>query len=248
MRNVLLASRWMAAALAIALFAATGDTRGDEPHSKDKGSGSGGARSSSGGGGGKIGGGGGKPEGGAKPEATKPEAGAKPEAAKPEAGAKPEAAKPDAGKLNKKGPGKAAWKSWTKDGWTKDGWNSKLNSQHKSHRHGYWNNGIWIVPVVISANRPWAYLPPPKSIASGQKWLGVTHEPYDGGGSYVTGVYEGSPAQAVGLEVGDVIVSLDGADATDLGKVIQASNGNVVLQVLSGRTGELVQSPVNLIR
>jgi predicted metalloprotease with PDZ domain len=92
------------------------------------------------------------------------------------------------------------------------------------------------------------YLQPPKPIVSGQKWLGVTHEPYDGGGAYITGIYEGSPAQAVGLEVGDVIVSVDGVDATDLGKVIQASNGNVVLQVLSGRTGELVQSQVNLIR
>ena len=240
-----MASTWTAAALAIALFAVTAETRGDnEPHSKDKGSGGAGARS--GGGGGKIGDGVKPDAGGAKPDAG----GAKPDAG----GAKPDAVsgkKPDAGggaKLNKKRPGKAGWNSWTKNGWSRDGWNSKINSQHKLHHHGYWNNGIWIAPLVIASNQPWVYLQPPKAIASGQKWLGVTHEPYDGGGAYITGVYEGSPAQAVGLEVGDVIESLDGVDATDLGKVIQASRGTVTLRVLSGRTGDLVQQQVNLVR
>jgi hypothetical protein len=235
MRSIFLACRWTAAALAIALFAVTANSRGDnEPHSKDKGSGSAGARSV----GGKVGGGktdagvGGKiGAGGAKPNAG---------GAKPDAGG--------GGKLNKKGPGKAGWNSWTKNGWSRDGWNSQLNSQHKLHHHGYWNNGIWIAPLIIGSNRPWVYLQPLKTIAPGQKWLGVTHEPYDGGGAYITGVYEGSPAQAVGLEVGDVIVSLDGVDATDLGKVIQASRGTVTLRVLSGRTGDLVQQQVNLIR
>jgi predicted metalloprotease with PDZ domain len=102
--------------------------------------------------------------------------------------------------------------------------------------------------LIIASSQPWVYLQPAQPILTGQKWLGVTFEPYDGCGAYVTGVYEGSPAQRVGLEVGDVIVSIDGVDATQLGNVIQAANGTVVLQVLSGRTGALVQQQVNLIR
>lgn len=152
------------------------------------------------------------------------------------------------GKVNHKGPSKSGWNSWTKSGWNKDGWNSNFNSHHQRHRHGYWNNGIWVAPWVIAYNQPWVYLQPTQPIVSGQKWLGVTFAPYEGGGAYITGIYEGSPAQAVGLEVGDVIVAVDGVDASDLGNVLQASDGNVVLQVLSGRTGELVQTQVNLIR
>ena len=221
------------------------------------------ARSSSGGGSDKISGGE-KPAVGAKSEgAANPDAGAKlksvkPEVAKPEGNAtsesaeKPGAVAPPAtagaGKRNQKESSKAPWKSWSKDGWNKDGWNSKLNSQHQIHRHGYWNNGIWIVPVIVASNQSLAYLQPPNPMISGQKRLGVTHEPYDGGGSFITGVYEGSPAQASGLEVGDVIVSLDGVDATDLERVTEASNGTVVLQVLRGHTGELVQSQVNLMK
>jgi hypothetical protein len=310
MRSVFLASGWTAAALAIALFAVTGDIRADnEPQSKNKGKGSGGARSSSGGGekpstggGGKSGtGGGGKPSaggrissGGRKPASgggrksstggrissgggksstgggRKSSAGGRISSGggKPSAGGGGKSStgggrKSSAGgrisgggksgagggiKPNYTGPGKAGWNSWTKNGWTKNSWNSNLNSQHYRHHHGYWNNGIWIAPWVIAYNQPWVYLQPPQPIVSGQKWLGVTYRPYDGGGAYISGIYQGSPAQAVGLEVGDVVVSLDGVDATNLGNVLQASDGNVVLQVLSGRTGELVQSRVNLIR
>lgn len=82
----------------------------------------------------------------------------------------------------------------------------------------------------------------------GQKWLGVTYEPYDGGGAYVTGIYRGSPAEQMGLEVGDVIVTIDGRDATNLPAAIQASNGIIDLQVLRGRTGELAAAQVNIIR
>jgi hypothetical protein len=291
MRSVFLAFRWTAAAWAIALFAVVGDTRGDdEPHSKNKGSGS--ARSNSGGGrrpnadgGGKSGEGarsrssegkktdagggvkrgtGGRVDngGGRRPNvdgAGKSDAGGsvkrgtggggKPDPSsrsRGEGGGKPHAG--GGGNVNHKGPSKTGWNSWTKNGWNKDGWNSSFNSQHHHHHHGYWNNGIWIAPWVIAYNQPWVYLQPTQRIVSGQKWLGVTFAPYDGGGAYITGIYEGSPAQAVGLEVGDVIVAVDGVDATDLGNVLQASGGNVVLQVLSGRTGELVQSRVNLIR
>lgn len=145
-------------------------------------------------------------------------------------------------------PGQNGWNNWNKDGWHKNNWNNNWNAQHQHHHHGYWNNGIWIAPWVISRNLPWVYLQPVQPIVSGQKWLGVTYDPYDGGGAYVTGIYEGSPAQQAGIEVGDVIVSLDGVDATQLGSVVQASDGNVELQVLSGRTGELLSSRVNLIR
>jgi hypothetical protein len=275
MRSVFLASRWTAAALAIALFAVAGDTRGDnEPHSKNKGGG--GARSDSGGGGKPHADGGGKSGGGGRSrsgEGGKPDAGGgvkrgtggrvdsgsggKPSTGgggKSSAGGRVSSGgggKPNVGgggNVNNKGPSKAAWNSWTKNGWNKDGWNSNFNSQHQRHRHGYWNNGIWIAPWVIAYNQPWVYLQPTQPIVSGQKWLGVTFAPYDGGGAYITGIYEGSPAQAVGLEVGDVIVAVDGVDASNLGNVLQASDGNVVLQVLSGRTGALVQSRVNLIR
>jgi predicted metalloprotease with PDZ domain len=101
--------------------------------------------------------------------------------------------------------------------------------------------------LVISSGVPWYYLQPTTPIVSGRKWLGVTYVNYDGGGAYVSGVYDGSPAQQVGLEVGDVIVSLDGIDATDLPAAIQAANNVARLQVLSGRTGELVEGRVNLL-
>lgn len=310
MRSVFLASRWTAAALAIALFAVTGQTRGDnEPHSKNKGSGNGGARSNSGGGGGKPhadgggnSGGGGKPSTGGRSrggdgrqsggevkrgtggrvdsgsggksgtggsvkrgtDSGKPDAGNRVRSGggksnvdgggqhgtgnrvRSDHGEKPHGG--GDGKINHKGPSKSGWNSWTKNGWNKDGWNNNFNSQHHHHHHGYWNNGIWVAPWVIAYNQPWVYLQPTQPIVSGQKWLGIMFAPYEGGGAYITGIYEGSPAQAVGLEVGDVIVAVDGVDASDLGNVLQASDGNVVLQVLSGRTGELVQTRVNLIR
>jgi PDZ domain-containing protein len=278
MRRVFLASAWTAAALAIALFAANGAIRAaDEPGSKNKGRRGGDARSNSSGGGRSNSGGGGTPGtgGGNKPAAGGGGGGGTPGTGggnnpgsgggetlgtgggnkpgvgggnKPGPGSGNKPGTGGGGKLDNKGPGKAGWDSWTKNGWNKNGWNSNLNSQHRNHRHGYWNNGIWIAPWIIAYNRPWVYLQPAQPIVSGQKWLGVTFEPYDGGGAYVTGVYEGSPAQQVGLEVGDVIVSIDGVDATNLGSVVQASDGNALLQVLSGRTGDLVQSRVNLIR
>ena len=237
MRNEFLTFRWAAAVLAFALLAVTVVRADNEPNSRNRG----GARSNnSGRRSNNESGRGSNNDGGQKSGTTGGTIINK---------AAPVAAPGGVGAANnKKVPDKSAWKNATKDGWHKDGWNNNFNSQHQLHRHGYWNNGIWIAPWFIASNQRWIYLQPAQPIVSGQKWLGVTYEPYDGGGAYVNGIYQGSPAQRVGLEVGDVIVSLDGVDATQLGSVIQASNGNVVLQVLSGRTGGLVETPVNLIR
>ena len=109
------------------------------------------------------------------------------------------------------------------------------------------SESVWIAPWVILYSRPWTYLEPVQPIVVGQKWLGVTYEAYDGGGAYVTGIYEGSPAQRVGLEVGDVIISISGHDATNLSAAVHAAPEIALLDVLSGRTGEVVRAEVNLI-
>jgi hypothetical protein len=142
---------------------------------------------------------------------------------------------------------KKNWNSWNKDGWNKGNWNNNWNTAHQNHQHGYWANGLWVAPWVILYSQPWNYLRPVQPISVGQKWLGVTYEPYDGGGTYVTGIYEGSPAQHAGIEVGDVIVAINGIDASDLPTTVRAAPDLATLQVLSGRTGELMQSQVNLI-
>jgi hypothetical protein len=140
------------------------------------------------------------------------------------------------------------WKSWSKDGWQKDNWNTKYNTQHRQRHHGYWYGGVWYPPLVIVQRQPVIYLQPRQPAAVGQKWLGVTYENYDGGGAYVTGIYQGSPAEQLGIEVGDVIVTIDGRDATDLPRAIQASDGDITLQILRGRTGRLAQAQINIIR
>ncbi len=142
---------------------------------------------------------------------------------------------------------KKNWNSWNKDGWNKGNWNNNWNTAHQSHQHGYWANGLWIAPWIILYSQPWNYLRPVQPISVGQRWLSVTYEPYDGGGTYVTGIYEGSPAQQAGIEVGDVIVAIDGNDASDLPAAVRTAPDLATLQVLSGRTGELMQSQVNLI-
>jgi len=276
MRNVLLKSGWMAAALAVVLWTVADARAYNQPRGRNRGGGNdnggggnnnnnnnnkGGGNKPGGGGGtiinnapGNLLPGGGNNKGGNNPANNNNNKGNtnNPRKLIPGAGQNlPGGGQniPGAGGgFNKKGPDKSKWNNVTKDGWHKGNWNNNFNSQHQQHRHGYWNNGIWIAPWIILNNRPWVYMQPVQPIVSGQKWLGVTYEPYDGGGAYVTGIYEGSPAQQIGLEVGDVIVSLDGVDATQLGSAIQGSDGNVVLQVLSGRNGGLVEIPVNLIR
>lgn len=140
------------------------------------------------------------------------------------------------------------WKSWSRSGWGKDNWNSRYNAQHRQRNHGYWDGGRWYPPLILVQRQPVIYLQPRQQAIVGQKWLGVTYDAYDGGGAYVTGIYEGSPAQQIGLEVGDVIVTVDGRDATNLPRALQATDGNITLQVLRGRTGQLAQAQVNIIR
>jgi hypothetical protein len=160
-------------------------------------------------------------------------------------------AKPGNPKFNqfakKKGAGEGKWDDWKKPGWHKDDWDDKHNHHHHHHHHGYWHHGIWIAPWAILYSQRWDYLEPVSTIVVGQKWLGVTYEPYEGGGAFVTGIYEGSPAQRVGLEVGDVIVAISGMDATNLSVAVRAAPEIALLEVLSGRTGELVRAEVNLI-
>ena len=102
---------------------------------------------------------------------------------------------------------------------------------------------------MIVQEQPIIYLQPAQPIPAGRLWLGVTYEPYEGGGAYVTGIYDGSPAQAAGIEVGDVIAYIDGVavDGVNLPTVVQQSDGDVVLEVLSGRTGDFLQAPVSLV-
>ena len=274
MKTIFLASRWAAAALAIGMFAVNGETCFGQ---KNKSGGGGGNRNSGGGGGGgnrnSGGGGGNRNNGGGSNRINNGGGGNGPKiggngpkagtgnglkAGTPRIGGNgPKVGNGTGRKLGgngsgKNGPGKNGgkgnWNHGSKNGWNKDGWNNSFNAMHHNHHHGYWLNGLWIAPWVIAYSQPWEYLEPVQQIVSGQKWLGVTYGPYDGGGAYVTGVYDNSPAQEVGIEVGDVIVGIDGVDATDLGNVVQASNDSVTLQVLAGRTGDLVETPVNLIR
>jgi hypothetical protein len=228
------------AALAIAILMTGGDARADyQPGSKNKGGGERG-RSNSGTKGPTVNG----PKSGTENPAAKPATEnlktVMPNGAKTVTG--------NTGKPGNKGPGKTNWNKTTKDGWNKTGWNSFYNSQHQLHHHGYWNSGLWIMPLAIAGGQPWYYMQPTFTIAQGQKWLGVTYEPYDGRGAYVTGVYENSAGALAGLEVGDVIVSLNGADATNLPAAVQAAPNVVEMLVLSGRSGELVQTRVNLLR
>jgi predicted metalloprotease with PDZ domain len=50
--------------------------------------------------------------------------------------------------------------------------------------------------------------------------LGVTMSNNEGGGVLVTGVYQGSPASRMGLQVGDQIVTVNGKDVADFKEVI----------------------------
>ena len=120
------------------------------------------------------------------------------------------------------------------------GW-TDYNTLHYHHHHGYWFGGIWYPPLLIVERPTIVYLPVVQPTPSGRRWLGVTFEPYDGGGVFVTGVYEGSPAQQAGIAPGDVILTLDEYDATDLRAAVQASIDPVDVVVISGQNGEVSQ-------
>ena len=49
-----------------------------------------------------------------------------------------------------------------------------------------------------------------------QRWLGVTHAV-----PHVTRVFKGSPAETSGIQVGDFVIALDGADLTTVGEMVQ---------------------------
>ena len=248
MKRLLLATQRATAALAIALFITVGPAGAEEPRGKGKG----GAARNTGpnpgsnksftpktGNGAKTNTGGGlNPVTKSGNEKVKTDL-AKPGNTKPATGT--------VGKAHHNGPGKKDWKNWSKEGWTQNGWNNQYNTQHQNHHHGYWNNGIWVFPLILVGAQPWAYMQPTWRVVPGQKWFGVTFEPYDGGGAYITGVYQGSPAARSGIEPGDVIVTLDGRDATNLSSAIQSSGNIALVQVLSGHTGELLETQVNMI-
>ena len=204
MRNLFRASGFPAAALAIALFAVTDANRAyGQSYSKNRGGSSERGRSNSGGGsksptvntpksdvvnGPKSGTGNSAKTGignAAKSGTVNSFKPVTPDGLKGATGT--------SGKSGDKGPGKASWNDATKNGWNKNGWNSNFNSQHQLNNHGYWNNGIWVLPLILAGGQPWYYMQPTWTIVPGQKWLGVTYEPYAGGGAYVTGVYENSP-------------------------------------------------------
>lgn len=67
-------------------------------------------------------------------------------------------------------------------------------------------------------------------------------------GARVTGVVPNSPANRVGIEIGDVIVAIDGfpVAGTDDFNLLTAGKRRVVLTVRDGRTGAyvLTESPV----
>lgn len=58
--------------------------------------------------------------------------------------------------------------------------------------------------------------PPAAPNSGGPGWLGVQLEPTDGGGASVLSVVGGSPAEAAGLEAGDVITRVDGDDISNI--------------------------------
>jgi hypothetical protein len=130
--------------------------------------------------------------------------------------------------------------------WGANGWNEAWNSHHYTHHHGYWHNGVWYPPTVISQGQDVAYLQLTQPLTPGSNWLGVSYEPYGGGGAYVTGVYAGSPAQTAGIQVGDVIAYVDGVDATQLPNIVRQANAEVEMQILSGRSGDFRNALVYL--
>ena len=124
-------------------------------------------------------------------------------------------------------------------------WNP-YNTLHHHHHHGYWLGGVWYAPLILTRQPTAVYLPVAQPVASGRRWLGVTYEAYAGGGAFVTGVYEGSPAQAAGIVPGDVLLTLDEYDATDLPSAVHASTDPVAVVVMDGRTGEVTQKDLFL--
>jgi hypothetical protein len=106
----------------------------------------------------------------------------------------------------------------------------------------------------VTAQRPLAFLLPKGPGADGTRpeggWkLGarLTQAP---NGIRVVAVTPGSPAEKVGLEAGDVIVSVNGEPARDLdgfARLLDAApDGRVTLQVIDGRTGKPASGSVQL--
>jgi S1-C subfamily serine protease len=72
-----------------------------------------------------------------------------------------------------------------------------------------------------------------------------------GSGVKVVGTVPGGAGERVGLEVGDIIVSVDGmpiADTSDLHEALQSSDGYVRLRVRDVRTARLTYCNVDLSR
>lgn len=72
-----------------------------------------------------------------------------------------------------------------------------------------------------------------------------------GDGVMVDGLISGGPAERIGLEVGDIITSVDGnpiEDTSDLYRALQRSGGFARLRIIDVRSTDLVYRNVDLTR
>ena len=112
--------------------------------------------------------------------------------------------------------------------------------------------------MVEALGDQWSYYMSPSEYQAYQLYnanqyvgLGVTIDKDAGtGGMKITGVYEDSPADSAGLEVGDIILAINSTDITDMTvgdaqSVIEANIGETVQLNIKNKDGDTVQMNVN---
>jgi membrane-associated protease RseP (regulator of RpoE activity) len=116
--------------------------------------------------------------------------------------------------------------------------------------------GVLLVSDVARAAKPNTRLLPPPGL------LPVVHAPsvgysyalIPGHGYRVTGVLPGTPAASIGLEVGDVVLAINGHRLTHMGadlparREAAANGGWATLRIRDVRTGWVASRTVNLLR
>jgi S1-C subfamily serine protease len=112
----------------------------------------------------------------------------------------------------------------------------------KPRRGVVWMAALAACAALARGQRARAQDPPPYL-------LGIYFRAVPGDGVEVLRVYPNTPAEHIGLEVGDVIVSVNGRAVTstvDFRRAMNDSGGQVRLRVRDVRTGNLVYRSARL--
>jgi hypothetical protein len=119
--------------------------------------------------------------------------------------------------------------------------------------------GMVILGVLLASGMAWAakpntrLLPPPGLLpVVNAPSVGYSYALIPGHGFRVTGVLRGTPAASIGLEVGDIVLSINGHRLTYMGadlparREAAANGGWATLRIRDVRTGWIADRTVNL--